>query len=324
MVVLCMIISTLVAGCLHPTINLYPDTTEKLQEFTLEGKGRKKVLLIPVHGMITDRSNKSLLKFQPSTVEEVVARLKLAEQDKQIRAVLLEVNSPGGTTTASDILYQELSRFKARTGVVLVSAMMDLATSGAYYISLPADWIVAHPTTVTGSIGAVFLRPQITGLMDKIGLDIQVYKSGVNKDMGSPFRKMKPDEMVILNKLIREQGQRFLYLTAKRRGLSGERLEGVATARIYTASEALALNLVDEVGYLPDAISKAKSMASLPDDARVVVYRRTRYGNDNVYNTANLRSAVLPESDWTSLLERTILVDSPGFYYLWMPGLNPL
>ena len=101
-----------------------------------------------------------------------------AEKDPDIKAVILKINSPGGSATASDILYREINAYKQRSGVKIVAAMMGLAASGGYYVAMPADTIVAHPTTVTGSVGAVFIKPEVSGLMEKIGVDVTVHKSG--------------------------------------------------------------------------------------------------------------------------------------------------
>jgi protease-4 len=122
-------------------------------------------------------------------VQEFVSQLRLAEKDKKIKALLLKIDSPGGSVIASDIVYNEILAFKKRTGAKVVVAMMGVAASGGYYISLPADTIVAHPATITGSIGVIFFRPKVTGLMGKIGVGVEVNKSGKNKDIGSPFRQ---------------------------------------------------------------------------------------------------------------------------------------
>jgi ClpP class serine protease len=154
--------------------------------------------------------------------------------------------------------------------------MMDVAASGGYYVALPADFILAHPTTITGSIGVAFMRPKVTGLMEKIGLEMEVNKSGKNKDIGSPFREATKEEQKILQGLTDGLGERFLNLVAKHRKLDKNALQDIATARVYLSDEALQHGLVDKVGYLDEAVSKAANLAGLSEDAKVVVYRRTR------------------------------------------------
>ncbi|HSM47942.1 MAG TPA: S49 family peptidase, partial [Draconibacterium sp.] len=183
---LILVISALVlSGCGAPQIKLFTDSTDPLKEFTLEGKGREKILIIPIRGLISNAPDERLLSTKPSVVQEVVSQLKRAEDDENIKAIILQIESLGGTVTASDILYHEIKRLKEKKEIIIVAVLMDIATSGGYYIALPSDLIVAHPTTVTGSVGVVFIRPDMTDLMGKIGLRFNVSKSGENKDMGA-------------------------------------------------------------------------------------------------------------------------------------------
>ncbi len=316
-----MAVAILASGCIKPKINLFPDTTEPLKERTVQGKGKEKILLIPIKGFISD-SPKGLVRQRPGMVQEVVSQLKRAEKDKNIKAVLLKVDSSGGSVSASDLLYHEIMDYKKRTGVKVVAAMMGTAASGGYYISLTGDTILAHPTTVTGSIGVIFLTPKVSGLMEKIGLEVEVDKSGRNKDMGSPFRKDTEEERQILQGLIDSLAKRFLDLVATRRKLDPAAMANISTARVYLAREALELGLVDEIGYLDDAIRQAERLGGLPADAKVIAYRRTEYPDDNLYNIAtgkpgedklNLISLGLPDS--ASYLRS-------GLFYLWLPGLD--
>ncbi|MGD8211064.1 MAG: S49 family peptidase, partial [Desulfobacterales bacterium] len=138
-------------GCTAPKIRLFPSQADPLQEFTLEGEAQHKILVIPVRGIISNATREGFIRTRPSMVQEVVSQLRLAEKDKNIKAVIFKIDSPGGSVTASDILYNEITSFKKRTGAKVVVAMMGLTASGGYYISLPADYILAHPTTITGS-----------------------------------------------------------------------------------------------------------------------------------------------------------------------------
>jgi protease-4 len=304
----------LCTGCIKPKITLFPDDTDPLEEFTLQGSGKEKILLLPVRGFISDNPRNLPLYRKRSTVQEVVSQLKKAEDDKDVKAVILKVDSPGGTVTASDILYHEIAGYKERSGAKLVALAMGVAASGGYYISLPAESIIAHPTSVIGSVGVVFLRPNVGGLMEKIGVEVQVDKSGRNKDMGSPFRKATPEEQQMLQDLIDEMAARFLSLVEKHRKTADG--ADVASARIYSAAEGLRLGLVDRIGYVDDAIREAKRLAKLPEDAKVVVYRRTEFPDDNVYNTSTANPAA-PEISLIDLGDVIPPLRS-GFYYLWL------
>ncbi|MFZ5564958.1 MAG: signal peptide peptidase SppA [Thermodesulfobacteriota bacterium] len=307
-------------GCSLPGIKLPADATDPLQEFILEGAGPRKVALISVNGAITDKPTKDFMaRNHPGMLDEFVAQLNLAKVDPAVEALVLKVNSPGGTITASDIMYKELMDFKGRTGKPVVAVMMDVAASGGYYISLPADHIVAHPTTITGSVGVIFLSPRVSGLMDKLGLSVDVRKSGKHKDMGSPFRENTREEDALFKAIIDDMAGRFIGLVEEHRGGKKPAIEDIKTARIFTAAEAMKAGLIDQIGYLEDAITRAKRMAGLPEDAAVVTYRRTYYPNDTIYNTL-----VTQSGDHQGALVNIDLLEAmpplrPGFYYLWWP-----
>ena len=316
--VIAMLILMMVTACSGPRIKLFSDTIDPLEEFTLEGSGTDKILLISVNGLISDRPKKGLIHTSASLVEQIVSQINKAEKDKQIKAVLFKINSPGGTITASDLLYHEISLFKERTGTKITVSMMDVATSGAYYISLPADLIMAHPTTVTGSVGVIYLQPKVGGLMDKIGLSVDVKKYGKNKDMGSPFRDSSEEEQKLMQKAVNDFGERFIRLVQKHRKPERQALSEISTARVFLAEEALKLGLVDKIGYLSDAVKESKMLASVSKDARVVVYRRNEFPEDNYYNTAGIASEDLNISVINIELPESLSLKT-GFYYLW-PG----
>ena len=316
--VIAMLILMMVTACSGPRIKLFSDTIDPLKEFTLEGSGTDKILLIPVNGLISDRPKKGLIHTSASLVEQIVSQINKAEKDKQIKAVLFKINSPGGTITASDLLYHEISLFKERTGTKITVSMMDVATSGAYYISLPADLIMAHPTTVTGSVGVIYLQPKVGGLMDKIGLSVDVKKYGKNKDMGSPFRDSSEEEQKLMQKAVNDFGERFIRLVQKHRKPERQALSEISTARVFLAEEALKLGLVDKIGYLSDAVKESKMLAGISKDARVVVYRRNEFPEDNYYNTAGIASEDLNISVINIELPESLSLKT-GFYYLW-PG----
>ncbi|MDY6830824.1 MAG: signal peptide peptidase SppA [Thermodesulfobacteriota bacterium] len=315
------ILSVVLPGCSLPGLKLPADATDPLQEFVLEGSGPHKIALVSVNGAITDKPTRDFMsRNHPGMLDEFVAQLALAKEDPSIKALVLKVNSPGGTITASDIMYKELMDFKHQTGKPVVAALMDVAASGGYYISLPADHILAHPTTLTGSVGVIFVTPRVSGLMDKLGLDLKVRKSGKHKDMGSPFRDTTAEEDALFDAIIDDMAGRFAGLVEKHRADQKPDMEKIKTARIFTADDALSAGLVDRIGYLEDALAQAKKMAGLPDNAAVVTYRRTYYPNDTIYNTLvtqyGAHSGALVNID---LLEGMPAL-KPGLYYLWWPG----
>lgn len=322
LVVLLLTGMVIMGGCAAPQVKLFSDASDPLKESILQGTEKGKVLVVSLQGVISTRPREGTLRTLPSMVQEVISQLRMAEKDEEIKCLLLKVDSPGGTATASDILYNEILAFKERTQAKIVVSMMDIAASGGYYVSLPADIIFAHPTTITGSIGVVFMRPNVTGLMDKIGFTMDVNKSGKNKDMGSPFRRPTADETQMLQDLTDGLADRFLKLVEKHRGLEETALSAISTARVYLPAEAKALGLIDNIGYLDDALAESLKISGLPEKAKVVVYRRTLFPNDNLYNPLTTRSNIQTQPLLDLGLQNTAAHLSPGFYYVWTPGLG--
>ncbi len=306
-------------GC-APKVTLFGDGSAPLKEYVVSGKGAPKLLVITVRGVISHLPKRQFMGSSPSMVERIVAQLNKAEQDDQVKGILLKIDSPGGSTTASDILYHEIAAFREHTGKAVAVAMLNVAASGGYYIALPADLIMAHPTTVTGSVGVIYARPRMEGLLEKVGVGVEVSKSGENKDMGSPFRAPTIIEAELFQEITDQLASRFLDLVAEHRQLTPEALNDVATARIYLAADAQRLGLVDEIVYLPQAIERAKEISGLDKAAKVVVYRRRPVADDTLYSTAAASGGGgagallgLPQLN-TGL--------SSGFHYLWQPGLG--
>lgn len=308
-------------GCMFPTVKLFTDASDPLKEFVLEGDEDGKVLIIPVNGIISDSPKKGVIVDEPSMVQNIVSQLQLAEADPEIKAVILKINSPGGSVTASDILYHEIALFKERTGTTVTAMIMNMAASGGYYMALPADLIVAHPTSVTGSVGVIFLLPKLYDLMDKIGVGVTATTSGKNKDMGSPFRETTEAEEKMFQDLTDSLGKRFVDLVVKHRKISEESIENVSTARIYLADQALSLGLIDEIGYINEAVTRTKAMAGLDENSQVVVYRRVEYPDDNLYNIQSGYGGAVPRLIDLGFPDAEIL-NHPGFYYLWPAGFE--
>lgn len=308
----------LLCSACQPKMNLFPDGTDPLKETTIQGNADQKILVIPIQGIISDQPQKGLFSSMPSLVQEVNSKLQLAAADPEVKAVILKINSPGGTVTASDIIYREIQEYKKKTGAKVIAAMMDIAASGGYYISLASDKIIAHPTTMTGSVGVIFMRPKLDGLMNKIGVDVDVTASGRNKDMGSPFRKDTPEEEQIISNMVSDYAGRFLSLVNENRHPTEKQLEEISTARVFSADGALKVGLVDKLGYLDDAVSEAVKMAGLPDNARVITYKRKTYPNDTIYNSAEAQTMKMPAL--VNFDAETFMPPRTGFYYMWYPA----
>jgi protease-4 len=312
-----VIVATILAqgGCI--TVNLLP-APGPVQESQLSGTGDAKVLLLDLSGVISSQDKDGFIP-EPNMLATFKEELTRASKDEKIKAVVVRINSPGGTVTASDILYHELKSFKATKKVPVIVSMMDVAASGGYYLAMAGDHILVHPSTVTGSIGVIMLTVNARGLLEKVGVEANAITSGPRKDMGSPFRLMTPEEKAIFQSVIDSFYQRFLSIVKEGRpNLSAEEIKKLADGRIYSGEQAKETGLVDDIGYLEDAIEAAKKKAGLKE-ARVVTYRRPGEFQNNIYSRALLGAGSglsgLAALDLLSMVRG----GSPQFMYLWMP-----
>ena len=310
-VAVCLLV--FLTGCFPTQVKLFSDGTEPLQEYTVQGKGKDKILIINVNGIIADQPEKDMFRTRQGMVTEVLLQLKKAAQDEHVKAVVLKVDSPGGTITASDILYNEINRFKQIRKIPVLVSIMNVGASGAYYMALPADKILAHPTSIVGSVGVIYIRPKVYGLMDKIGVGVEVNTSGPAKDMGSPFKASNPEENDYFQNLIDPMALRFYHLVETHRHPTKEAMEKIMTAAVFLPDEAVKLGLIDGIAYLPETLALAAKMAGIEGPARVITYRRDHFADDTVYNTAS--TGPVPMAPITISLPSYL--DLPtGFYYM--------
>lgn len=317
-ILLLAVLMTTLTGC--ATIKLGPSYDEPLKEQVVkETSGADgKVLIVNISGTISDEPAEGFLQSGPSMLDKVLMQLQRAEKDKAIKTVLLKINSLGGGVTSSDILYHELLAFKKRTGKKVYVQMMDAAASGGYYISMAADHIQAHPTTVTGSVGVIIVLPEISELTDKIGVEIHTFKSGNHKDTGSPFRKLNDADTKLIKGMISEIAERFYKVVTERRQLSDEVIKEMKTARIYSGDKALKDGLIDSLGYLSDATEKACKLGGAKK-CHVVTYRFDENANATLYSP-NMQ--VAENAPQVNLIQSKLLDSSlnlkPGNYYLYL------
>jgi protease-4 len=300
-----------------PQIHLDLLGVDKLEEvILLASPAREKVLMIDVDGMISSALDTGLLSREKNAVSRVFERLEKAARDPWVKAVVLRIDTPGGEVTASDIIYHEILRFKERTGRPVLGLMMSVAASGGYYIASACDVIMAHPSTLTGSIGVISIFPNVESLMAKVGVKVNVIKSGPSKDSGSPFRDMTGEEKKVFQEVIDEYYEGFLEVVARNRKdkIPAEKLRTIADGRVYTAKQALELGLIDALGYFDDAFGKALSLVSLKS-ARLVSYTYYPKMKTNIY--AGRLGDFSPLD--AKVLESMLAVLKTGFYYLWLP-----
>lgn len=309
----------LVTGCSLVNIELTP-RIKPLEERTVEGSGRTKILLTDISGFLSEEgSTPALVIGAPPPRVPLLVRLreelKKAEDDQSVKALIIRINSTGGTVTASDIMFKEIDLFKKKAKIPVFAVMMDVAASGGYYVALAADTIVAHPTSVTGSIGVIMLSLNAEGLLQKIGVETSAFKSGERKDMGSPFRAVTEDERKIFQSLIDGLYAQFLSRLVESRKLPLDTARTIADGRVYTAQQALGLKLIDQIGYMDDVLRLARQKIGV-DEARVVVYHRPADYRATYYARAESSSGGL---DVTATQLASLIGGGPRFLYLWLP-----
>lgn len=216
-------------------------------------KGR--VALIRIEGPILDSKN---------TVDEIKEYVK----DNSVKAIILRIDSPGGTVAPSQEIYAEVKKASAKKKVVV--SMGSIAASGGYYIASAATRIIANPGTLTGSIGVIMEIPNIEGLMDKLGIKTEVVKSGRHKDMGSAFRGIKKDEREILQGVMDNVHEQFIRAVSEGRKIKMDDVRTIADGSIFTGEQAKAKGLVDELGTLEDATRAAAGLAGIKGEPEVI------------------------------------------------------
>lgn len=293
---------------------------QEIQETVLiDSPAKNKILLLDLTGIIATTFNPGLFEREGDILSRIHYRLRKARTDPRVKGVLLRLDTPGGEVTASDILYNEVMKFRQETGIPVVALMMGLAASGGYYVASACDAIIAHPSTITGSIGVISIFPNLEELFSKVGIRVHVIKSGRLKDSGSAFREMTEEERTVFQGIVDELYQDFLdvVLQGRKNALTREDLEGIADGRLYTATQALRLKLIDQIGYFDTALDRVLSLAEIPG-AKVIAYSYYPKSKTNIYASTVQKPSLWERRDWTDLAHSL----KSGFYYLWLPHLN--
>ena len=195
---------------------------------------------------------------------DIMAQLQEALNDDTIKAVVIRLNTPGGSAAASQEIGREVERLQ-QAGKVVVASMGDVAASGGYWIAALADHIMASPATITGSIGVIMQLTNLEGLYEKLGIRVETIKSGEHKDLGNPARELTPEERALLEALVDDMYDQFVSVVAEGRSLPRETVLRLADGRIFSGRQALELGLVDSLGNFQDAIERAAELGGISD-----------------------------------------------------------
>lgn len=226
------------------------------------------VAIVRVEGAIMHSDDEEFINGAGSG--RVIADLEAAEADPDVKAIVLRVDSPGGTVTGSAQIHEAIQEMSKP---VIVS-MAGTAASGGYYVSAPADYIFARADTTTGSLGVILTLFNAQELIDEVGVDVVSITSGPNKALGSPWEEITAEQEEIFAEYIDESYEEFVRIIAEGRDLDEAAVRDMADGRIYTGRQALELDLVDELGNFDDAVAKAADMGGITGEPRIIEYER--------------------------------------------------
>lgn len=316
------------AGCSNQSsFKITPIPADQtLEETTVLNEGGlapTKVALLDVSGVLLDQPQKGLFSTGEHPVSLFVEMLEKAAEDSSVKAIVVRINSPGGSVTASELMHDEVLRIRndPKNKKPIIAVIMDTGASGAYYLACACEEITAHRSSIVGSIGVIFQTFNLKGTFDKIGVETLAIKSGKMKDAGSMYRGMTEEEKKLFQGLIDHFYGQFVKVVATGRpSLTEDQVREFADGRVWTAEQAKELGLVDRIGTLRDALDGIRTKIDAKR-LRVVSYHRpidwkpTIYATTPQTNTINNYSLLnINATDLTSSL-------TPQFLYLWAPGL---
>jgi protease-4 len=297
-------LATLVAGSAKVDNDYPADEMPSYDEVWSYGYGETKVVRIDLSGVIMRGRQQRLIGYEPDMVENILSQIRCATIDAEVKAILLEVDSPGGAVTPSDEIYAALKRFKQEDEERIVMVFVrDLGASGAYYAAMAGDYIMAEPTAIVGSVGVIMQTLNMKGLADMVGLSSVTIASGENKDMLNPFEEVDPKHLAMMQELVDGMQDRFASIVETSRGLESRKL---LDGRVFSAGQAMEHNLIDGVGYFQDALDKLTDLLGV-EDLYLVRYSETMGFFDMLMAS---KAPALPS--FTAM-------DSPKFLYLWKP-----
>jgi protease-4 len=280
-----------------------------------------KIAIIDVDGLLSNRRKGGWMRSGENPVSLFIEKLDMAAADRSVKAVVLRLDSPGGTVAASDVMYHRLRQFREQTGKPVIACVLGIGCSGAYYIACGCDGIIAQPSGVVGNIGTVFQTFSVAGTMEKIGVKAVTIKSGELKDMASPLHDLSDEEQKVLQEIIKHFSEQFFEVVRNgRKAIDEKKMTELADGRVFTAEQALQHGLIDKVGYLDDGIKWAKEMAGVKKTQVVIYHRPSNY----IPNAYSMASASADGIGPLVNLELPDWLNSGGaqFLYLWQPAVE--
>lgn len=292
----------------------YPEAKDEypqLKEIWSYGAGAIKAIRIPVNGVIIRESEGGIWRVALDRVESILRQIRAAQNDPAVKAIILEVDSPGGSITPTDEIYRALADFRAsandRRVLVLVKGM---AASGGYYIAMASDWIIAEPTAFIGSISVIIQSLNWKALSDRLGVHDVTIKSGKNKDLLNPFQEVNPEQIAMLQGIVDSLHRHFMDIVRHGRSLEEAALQEICDGRVFSAAAARQRHLIDEVGYWPDAVARTARLLGQPSIKIVRYEERPDFAR---------WLARLHAPSFNLNLPAWLNAEGPQLMYLWRP-----
>jgi len=272
------------SGCAFVSVDLSSLTQiPPLGERVIREGSKEKILVVEILGLIRTTGSRDTFIHRQGTVERLDNVIEKAKKDRDIRGVILKIDSPGGAYTASDLVFRKIREYKTSQNIPVVGCIVDQGTSGAYMAALSADYIVALPSSVVGNVGVLLPSISLEGLMEKLGINNQTITSGNLKDAGTPLRDMSDEEYELLSGIVMEFHSNFMKAVRESRPVTEQDVAVFQDGRVVTSTRGRALHLIDEVGYYEDALKKIESLANV-EKPTVIVYRRKGENQGGFYS----------------------------------------
>lgn len=262
---------------------------------------------VEVRGVISEGYSSS--PFERSS-KKIAKQIKSLSEHKNVKAIVIDINSPGGTISAVQEIYDAIMYARREQKKPVIALFKDVAASGGYYIACACDKIISFPGTLTGSIGVIFQAGNFSELLNKIGVEFFAIKSGRYKDIGAAYRKMTPDERKILQDIIDDYYKQFLNAVAQGRNISQEKLKTLADGRIFSGTQAYKFGLIDDLGGTRKAVDVASKLGKIEGKPKIIRVRETLQDIFS-YITLEMKNKIFPTSELENL-------KTPQFAYLWV------
>lgn len=296
---------------------LFVTADDGIEERVLEqGTSGEKIVVIDVEGVIQDTGDASSFMMADTYNHRMFLRmLERAGERQDVDGIILRVNTPGGGVVESEEIHDKIVAIREETGKPIYVSMGNTAASGGYYIAAPADKIVAHPATITGSIGVIIQTMNFSELAENIGIDFTTIKSGPYKDILSANREMTDEEKGLLQEMVNDFYDDFVSVIVNGRGMSEETVRELGDGRVYSGKQAKEVNLVDELGTLEDTIDLLSEDQGWSHPT-VVRYRAGAFGF-NQFLGASLQSLIVSDTELLGIKEILSNADTPRAMYLY-------